>query len=331
MTEDNKYGISIIVPVYNIEKYLGRCIDSVLAQSFQNWQLILVDDGSTDTSAEICDVYANKDSRISVIHQKNSGVSAARNQGIHSSCGEYISFIDGDDWVNPLFYETFWKCVQGKHSDCFVGSYLDTYEDRENCHFKLCFHSSFTRIQSQYELLCQRFFDWAPVSKLYRREIILKGQCYFAEKYGMGEDLWFNWCFFKHVSSVEYVSEMGYHYIHRDGSAMNRCFKASDANIIAITKQICFEAKQISWRHFLLAKCIFIGKMVGIGQKILQADMENQYVKLMSLIHKETCRNFYCFFLYLNTPVLTLRQRMGMLFYLLPEFCRGVLKRIVLK
>lgn len=331
MKQENKYGISIIVPVYNIEKYLGRCIDSVLAQSFQNWQLILVDDGSTDTSAEICDVYANQDSRISVIHQKNSGVSAARNQGIHSSCGEYISFIDGDDWVDPLFYETFWKCVQGKHSDCFVGPYLDTYQDRETCPFKLYSQVDFTQRQAQYELLCQRFFGWAPVSKLYRREVVIKKHCYFSEKQGMGEDLWFNWRFFKHVSRVEYVPETGYHYVHREGSAMTRRFKPSDADIITITKQICFEAKRISWRHFLLAKCVFVGKTVGIGQKILQAGMENQYIELLYLIQKETRRNFYCLFLFLNTPVLTLRQRLGIVFFLLPTLCRAVFKRIVLK
>ena len=93
--------ISVIVPVYNVEKYLRECIESVLAQTHQNWEMILVDDGSEDSSGEICDEYAKKDNRILVIHQENQGLSGARNTGFENAKGEYVYFLDSDDWIVP--------------------------------------------------------------------------------------------------------------------------------------------------------------------------------------------------------------------------------------
>ena len=98
--------ISIIVPVYNSEKYLGVCIDSILSQSFRDFELILVDDGSKDSSAQICDEYASQDKRVRVIHKVNGGVSAARNDGLDIAKGEYVTFIDSDDWVEREFLST---------------------------------------------------------------------------------------------------------------------------------------------------------------------------------------------------------------------------------
>lgn len=101
--------ISIIIPVYNCAKYLHKCVDSILAQTYTNLEIILVDDGSTDESVRICDELAQREQRIRVIHQSNGGASAARNTGIKAAKGEYISFIDGDDWVATTFIETLWK------------------------------------------------------------------------------------------------------------------------------------------------------------------------------------------------------------------------------
>ena len=93
--------ISVIVPVYNTEKYLDRCIQSVLAQTYTNWELLLIDDGSTDSSGTICDQYAAEDNRIRVFHKENGGVSSARNLGLDNAKGEWITFVDSDDWVEP--------------------------------------------------------------------------------------------------------------------------------------------------------------------------------------------------------------------------------------
>ena len=109
--------LSIIVPVYNVEKYIERCIKSILNQSFTNFELILVDDGSPDNCGKICDEYKKKDSRIKVIHKKNGGLSDARNAGLNIATGKYIGFVDSDDIIHPQMYEKLFNCINKYNSD----------------------------------------------------------------------------------------------------------------------------------------------------------------------------------------------------------------------
>ena len=116
--------ISIIVPVYNVEKYLQRCVDSILAQTFSDFELLLVDDGSPDNCGEICDWYATQDDRVHVIHQKNGGLSAARNAGIDwafsNSDSQWLNFIDSDDWVHPQYLEVLKNAVDKDGTDLSI-------------------------------------------------------------------------------------------------------------------------------------------------------------------------------------------------------------------
>ena len=109
MMNVNSPKVSIIVPVYNVEKYLHRCVDSILLQTFTDFELLLIDDGSTDKSVGICDKYALKDRRIRVFHKKNGGVSSARNLGIKKSNGVYILFVDSDDYLSPSHLNNYIK------------------------------------------------------------------------------------------------------------------------------------------------------------------------------------------------------------------------------
>ncbi|MBQ9141686.1 MAG: glycosyltransferase family 2 protein [Lachnospiraceae bacterium] len=113
--------ISIIIPVYKVEAYLAECVDSILKQTYQNLEIILVDDGSPDKCGEICDEYAQKDNRIRVIHKANAGVARARNDGIEVATGDYISFIDSDDWIAENAYELLYKGLKEHDADCAVG------------------------------------------------------------------------------------------------------------------------------------------------------------------------------------------------------------------
>ena len=134
--------LSIIVPVYNVEPYLPRCIDSILAQTFTDFELILVNDGSPDRCPQICDAYAAQDSRIKVIHKENGGLSDARNAGLDIACGEYIGFVDSDDWIEPTMYEKMLGHAEQKLADivtcginfldqnnCSIGDWRDVKED----------------------------------------------------------------------------------------------------------------------------------------------------------------------------------------------------------
>lgn len=97
--------ISVIVPVYNVEQYLPRCVESILAQTYENLEILLVEDGTKDNSGAICDAYARQDARVKAIHKENGGLSSARNAGIDAATGDYLSFVDSDDWIEPDMYE----------------------------------------------------------------------------------------------------------------------------------------------------------------------------------------------------------------------------------
>ena len=164
--------ISVIIPIYNVEKYLRKCIDSVLAQTYTKLEIILVDDGSLDNCGKICDEYAEKDERVKVIHKKNGGLSSARNYGLEVARGEYISFIDSDDWVAPTFIEILLKTLQEQQVKIsavgyfFVGPAKIKRESISPNKQKKQIISSQRAVQLGFESL--GFF---AVNKLYAREL----------------------------------------------------------------------------------------------------------------------------------------------------------------
>lgn len=123
--------VSVIVPVYNCEKYIERCIKSILAQTYSEYELILIDDGSTDNSAEICDRYAEVDACIQVIHQSNSGVSAARNNGVQKATGEYVTFVDSDDWITPDYLETMVTACMDHDAQVVICGYVTARSEND--------------------------------------------------------------------------------------------------------------------------------------------------------------------------------------------------------
>lgn len=122
--------ISIIIPVYKVQEYLPKCIESVLQQTYHNLEIILVDDGSPDNCGKICDAYARKDKRIHVIHKKNEGVAKARNTGIEYATGEYISFIDSDDWIAKNAYQVLYQGIKQYDADCAVGKCINVVDKK---------------------------------------------------------------------------------------------------------------------------------------------------------------------------------------------------------
>lgn len=121
--------ISIIIPIYNVESYLRKCLDSIMEQSFSCFELLLINDGSTDASAQICQEYVEKDDRIRYFEKENGGVSSARNFGIKHSSGEYITFIDSDDWVEPNYLEILYKAMKEQDADIVVTNYYTFREE----------------------------------------------------------------------------------------------------------------------------------------------------------------------------------------------------------
>lgn len=135
--------ISIIVPVYNVETYLPTCIESILDQTYKDFEILLIDDGSTDNSGKICDEYAKRDNRCIVIHQQNKGLSGARNTGLNHATGEYISFIDGDDYIHPQMLEILYEALQKGDYDFSMTLYKEVYNKEQ---FQLISGYSFNEI-----------------------------------------------------------------------------------------------------------------------------------------------------------------------------------------
>lgn len=165
--------VSVIVPIYNVEKYLNRCVDSILNQTFSDFELILVDDGSPDNCGKICDDYAKKDNRIHVIHQQNGGLSAARNAGIDwafaNSDSEWIAFVDSDDWIHPRYLEFLYKAVKNDKTKISICNYVRESHHLENYH-DVMFTS---KIMQGMELFESKFNIQATVAwnKLYKKEL----------------------------------------------------------------------------------------------------------------------------------------------------------------
>jgi glycosyltransferase involved in cell wall biosynthesis len=204
--------VSIVVPIYKVERYLPRCIESILQQTYTNFELILVDDGTPDRSGIICDRYAEKDSRIKVIHKENGGVSSARNTGIDTAQGEWITFVDSDDWISedylsvlvtPLLYDKY-ELIVGT-LDC--RSFLITSRKGEN---KIIQKQENGNDEILPVINMVEFFG--PAFKLYDKNIIHRHQIRFDSGIAMGEDSIFVARYLKYCNRILLTGRLIYHY-----------------------------------------------------------------------------------------------------------------------
>lgn len=209
--------ISIIIPVYNVEKYLAKCIDSILSQTFKDWELILIDDGSVDQSGKICDEYACKDNRIKVTHKKNEGVSKARNTGITLAKGEYICFIDSDDWIDVNYLQNF-KIQEQQCDFYFSGALYDTYDkvySYKKYTEKYCKNRDEIRDEFFKQDLLSNGYPWG---KLYKAQIIKDNKLRFNENLTINEDHIFVFQYFSYINTLYITNTAGYHYTVFDNS-----------------------------------------------------------------------------------------------------------------
>lgn len=212
-------SVSIIMPVYKAETTIRKSLDSILAQTLENWELIIVDDGSPDASGKICNEYVSRDTRITVIHQQNSGVSAARQTGLNAAKGEYIIHVDPDDWVEPQMLEEMYKKAKVDGVDMVIS---DFYLDSDN-------NSSYKRqevglLQSQ-EILNEIFkggIHGSCCNKLISLSSILESGSKFPEGINYCEDICFNVQLLRGNVSIAYINKAYYHYVQHKSSITNK-------------------------------------------------------------------------------------------------------------
>ncbi|WP_052417896.1 glycosyltransferase family 2 protein [Jejuia pallidilutea] len=164
------FKVSVVVPVYNVEKYLHRCVDSLLKQSYKNLEIILINDGSLDSSGEICDELAKKDHRIKVVHQKNGGLSAARNTGLNHVTGDYISFIDSDDWIEQSMYEEMLYYAYNHNLDIIECDIQSTMDPEKKAKEKFIIENkeqnALRIIENQFFSVCRRIYRYNLIKDL---------------------------------------------------------------------------------------------------------------------------------------------------------------------
>lgn len=230
--------VSIIVPVYNVERYIDRCINSILSQSLQQLELILVDDGSSDYCPEICDRYASLDARVKVVHQQNAGVSSARNMGLSLACGEYIGFVDADDYIDSDMFLKLYNAA--KENDAPVACCnLNFIDERGN----VIYSKNEDPIMVNGEELFKRMFDTNAYlrmgvwNKIYRSDIIVN-RSFECDKH-MAEDLLFLLKVVPQLKKVVYIREGLYYYFRqREGAATSKAYSS-------------FERERVENTHFM--------------------------------------------------------------------------------
>lgn len=164
--------ISVIVPIYKVEQYLERCINSLVHQSYINMEIVLVDDGSPDRCGEICDSWAAKDSRIKVVHKKNGGLSDARNAGVEVAAGEYIAFVDSDDWLHLDYLQKLYQTMQETRSDIVECEIIHTTGEEEVPEFDKIKPEIYSPQDALRYLIEDRIFHQYVWNKLYKRKVI---------------------------------------------------------------------------------------------------------------------------------------------------------------
>lgn len=212
--------VSVIIPVYNVQDYLVRCIESVLCQSYKELEIILVDDGSTDQSGAVCDDYAEHDSRIRVIHKSNGGLSDARNAGLDVMTGDYVTFIDADDYVHPCFVELLLRAINDSGSQIAVCRWQELCEGSTHkpVDTSLIALQTFTQEEAIKSIFYQKELTHSACSRIFKATIFDNLRFPTGVLY---EDLATIYPIMKKVDTVALIDPPMYYYVHRKGSIIN--------------------------------------------------------------------------------------------------------------
>ncbi len=260
--------ISVIIPVYKVESYLDRCVQSVLDQTYKNLEIILVDDGSPDNCLAMCDAWAEKDERIKVIHKENGGLSDARNAGMAAATGEYIAFIDSDDWIAPEMLQRLYEAMQRDNSDIAACTVQMVWEDNTPSQLlTVQMNGVLDRQEAQKALLEESLFKQPVWYKLYRREIIMSIP-FEVGKYH--EDVYWSYQAIGNANCVSLIDYIGYSYFQRPGSIMGESYSLKRLDAIEAIERRYQYIKRYFPELEREAKLSVVGNCIYHGQMALQ-------------------------------------------------------------
>ena len=296
--EINKHmnKVSVIIPIYNVEKYLEKCLDSIIKQSYTNLEIILVNDGSTDNSREICFHYLEKDKRFKLIEQKNQGLSAARNTGLVNAIGEYILFIDSDDYIATNMIEYLVQNLEENQVDMATCGIFDVYKGRTIPQYPKCEKYVCDAKDAYKEILIGEKIPGSICTKLMRYECIKDLRFPVGKHY---EDAFFHIDLMQKIQSVCVDTKSLYYYVHREGSITTVKYQKSSYDIIDAYKKNIDMIKKIypdlieaaefreMWANFVVLDRILLEK------EFWKIDDYNRVVRFLKENVVKICKNSY--------------------------------------
>lgn len=278
--------ISVIIPVYNAEKYLNKCINSILLQTYKNIEILLVNDGSTDNSQEVCEEFRNKDRRVKVIYKENGGASDARNVGIKNSNGKYITFVDSDDTVEENYIEYLYNLLENYSTNMSIAAY-SVISNEKSINIGKGYKEELLDVKECLDrLLCEKGFTVSPCSKLYDKSLFddieyPKGKLF--------EDNETTYRLIMKCHKIAYGNKSIYNYYKRENSAMTSEFNMKKMDLIELSDKMCdnieskypelkcsTDKKRVTARFSILRQ-ILVGKLDN-EQKIVVKEIK-KYIK----------------------------------------------------
>ena len=226
--------ISVIVPVYNVENYLEKCVESILKQTYTNLEILLVNDGSTDTSGELCDQLAQRDQRIRVIHKENGGLSDARNRGIEEASSDLIGFIDSDDYIDEDMYETLYRQLLESNADLSMCGHYDVYHQIPEKQVAAIQTWELTPQEAIKMVMEAKILSVTAVNKLYKKELFEQLRFEIGK---IAEDAFIMIALIHHCRKVVATNEKKYYYVHRENSITTQKFSLKFLNVIEAYEQ----------------------------------------------------------------------------------------------
>ena len=275
--EIGKKLISVIVPVYNVETYLNECVDSILRQTYKNLEIILVDDGSTDNSGAICDEYAKKDSRIKVFHKENGGASTARNYGIDQANGEFLGFVDSDDYIEKELYELLMESLVKNNADVSACGYISFRDGSNEKEERIDFYGGEVFTSESFAKILSLEKNGAavisPCNKLYKREVFSKirypeGQAY--------EDPYVITDIFDSIEKFVFVKKALYYYRQRQGSIVHSISAKSLDEMDAWLKRLYWFSDRREFAYLKQTMDVTLSRLVFYDKELKR---KNKYTK----------------------------------------------------
>lgn len=273
--------ISIIVPVYNVEEYIDICMDSLVNQTYKNIEIILVDDGSLDSSPSICDKWENTDNRVKVIHKKNGGLSDARNAGLELISGKYVGFIDPDDYIDLNFFEILYKDIRENNAEIAIGGMSRVYGDKIEPEESRNIKSVYTVGDAIDKMNSFGYFGVSVCDKLFKSNLFKRNKFLKGKK---AEDMFITYDLFMSSKVITYNNSVNYYYIQREGSISHELDENISHDFIEATKHVIDIVNKNYPEHVRGAYTRYIYACIGVYDKYILSSRKKEAMKIYKLI-----------------------------------------------